>query len=156
MSGGIGMGIFENSALGEHDAVVHRVRRDGVALEFACRGCATPKEFVLEWPEVIALKYGIDPALAFRAHQNVIVRPTHFEFKADDGGWVPVDDRCPTCNFVYAVVVGPDEPERWLASARRSGAINPQTELQLSQFVSGIANAARAQMQAARRPQQLR
>jgi len=149
------MGIFENSALGEHDTVVHRVRRDGVALEFACRGCAVPKEVVLEWPEVIALKYGIDPALAFRNNTNVLSNPTHFQFKSEEGGWVP-DLRCPSCDFALAVVVGPDEPERWLASARRSGAINPQSEQQLSQFVAGMANSARSQMQAARQPQRLR
>jgi len=148
------MGIFENSALGEHDTVVHRVRKDGVALEFACRGCAVPKEVVLEWPEVIALKYGIDPALAFRSQQNIITRPTHFEFKADEGGWVP-ELRCPTCDFALAVVVGPDEPERWLASARRSNAVSPQLEQQLSNYVARIANAARAQMQSARQPQRL-
>lgn len=153
---GIGMGIFENSALGEHDAVVHRVQRDGVVLEFACRGCATPKAFTLEWPEVIALKYGIDPALAFRNQQNVIQHPTHFEFKSEQGGWIPIDERCSSCNFVFAVVVGPDEPERWLSSARRTGAINPQAEQQLSQYVSRVANAARAQMQSARQPQLLR
>lgn len=152
---GNGMGIFENSALSEHDAVVHRVRRDGVALEFACRGCAVPKEVVLEWPEVIALKYGIDPALAFRANPNVIAHPTHFQYNAEEGGWVP-DIRCPSCNFGLAVVVAPDEPERWLASARRSNAISPQAEQQLSQFVASVANAARAQAQAARQPQRLR
>jgi hypothetical protein len=152
---GIGMGIFDNSALAEHDQVTHRVGKEGVALSFACRGCAMNKEMLIEWPEIISLKYGIDPALAYRNHPNIIARPTRYEFKAEDGGWVP-DERCTACDWRLAIVIGPDEPERWLAIGRRNGAIHPQAEQQLSQFVSGIANAARQQMARAQIPQRVR
>lgn len=148
-------GIFDNSALGDHDTVVHHVRREGVALQFACRGCTTPKELTIEWPEVISLKYGIDPSIAFRNQPNVIGNPTKYTFHAEDGGWIP-DLDCPGCGFRYAIVVGPDEPERWLATARRSGVLSHQMEQQLSQYVAGVANAARAQMQQARQLQRIR
>jgi hypothetical protein len=150
-----GMGIFDNSAIDEHDQVTHKIRRDGVALTFACRGCATPKELVVEWPEIIALKYGIDPALAYRNMPNIVSSPTRYEWSSEESGWMP-DLQCKKCEWRLAVVIAPDEPERWLSAGRRTGVVSQASEQKISQYVRGMAQAARQRMNAAQLPQRVR
>jgi hypothetical protein len=114
-----------------------------VVLEFECQGCSGGQQLTLEWPEVIALKYGVDPAFVFRGQQGVL-RGTamSFEPKHEENAWRPVAG-CQKCNFHHAVRISFDEPERWLEQARRGGYV--PNEAQLSQFCSKFAASARPQ-----------
>jgi hypothetical protein len=137
-------GIAEGQALSEHEQVHSAVTPEGPVLEFTCQGCGTPIQMTLEWPEVIALKYGIDPALCWRGQQQVVGNPMPFSYSSKENAWVPLG-RCGNgaCNWYYGIRIFPHEPERWLQQARRSRFIDTVVENQLSQYATAMANQAR-------------
>jgi len=135
-------GMFDNSAIKAHDSVRAAVTPGGVVLEFECQGCSGGQQLTLEWPEVVALKYGVDPAFVYRGRPNIVREPMSFQPIADENAWRPVA-ACSKCNWHYAIRIGFEEPEQWLMRARRSNYI-PQ-ENNLSQFCSAFANGNRPQ-----------
>jgi len=139
-------GIFEGSGLRAHDSVSTAVRPEGVVLEFVCQGCSRGQQVTLEWPEVIALKYGVDPAFAYRGRQDIVRSPMSFKPLSKESAWAP-QETCSNDGWHYALRIFFDEPERWLQQARRAGYIGTQAEQQLSQFATQIAARARAPQQ---------
>ena len=141
------LGIFETTALAEHEQVSAKVSTDGVKLSFRCQGCGDTIDMLLEWPEVIALKYGLDPLLAWRGQQQVVETPMQFTFSKDEGCWAPMG-KCgtPNCHWAYGIRIGTGEPEGWLSQARRSQYLHPQAEAQLSQYCDTLARQLRGQM----------
>jgi hypothetical protein len=142
------LGIFETTALAEHEQVQTKISQDGVMLSFRCQGCGDTIDMLLEWPEVIALKYGIDPLLAWRGKQQVVESPMQFTFSKEEASWAPMG-KCSTsnCRWAYGIRIGTQEPERWLGQARRANYLHPQAEAQLSQYCDGFARQLRGQMQ---------
>ena len=41
---------------------------DGVIMQMSCQGCGVPTHITVEWPELVAMKYGVNPVVAFRPH----------------------------------------------------------------------------------------
>lgn len=132
--------------LKKHESVLAKPTREGVVLELSCQGCGKPTKMTIEWPEVVALKYGVNPVIAFRAHPGVVKFPTRWEFLPHEHSWRP-EMKCRHCQFWIPLRISPDEPERFLKVGRRNGLIHPAGEKQVSQ----VAAAAAAQGQAVRR-----
>lgn len=120
--------------------------KEGVVLQVSCQGCSRPTHIIMEWPEAVALKYGVNPEFAFHGHPRIVNFPTKWEFLPHENAWRP-DMRCGKCGFHFPVRISPDEPERFLKVGRQQGFINPDGEAQ----VSRIAAVAAQRGQAARR-----
>jgi hypothetical protein len=110
----------------------------GVMLRFFCQTCGQPADMEIEYPEVVALKYGVNPAIAFRQFPNMVRSATRWEFRPDENGWLP-DISCKVCSRKVEVIVEPHEPERFLQGARRRGFINTAGEAQVSQLCAKMA-----------------
>jgi hypothetical protein len=145
------LGIFETTALAEHEQVGTKVGPDGVKLSLRCQGCGNTIDILLEWPEVIALKYGLDPLLAWRGQQRIVETPMQFTFSKDEASWAPMG-KCEeaNCHWAYGIRIGVHEPENWLGQARRANFLHPQHEAQLSQYCDQLARRLRGQMPAPR------
>ena len=127
------IGIFEGSALKSHDSVATTVLPEGVVLEFECQGCGFGRQLALEWPEVISLRNGVDPAVAFRGRQGIIRgMPMSLHHLPAEHAWQPIR-QCDHCGFKSQVRIGDHEPERWLEQGRRGGFV--PNEMQITQLV---------------------
>jgi hypothetical protein len=127
----------------KHRAVHTLVARTGVKLQFDCQVCGQPTVVEMEWPEVVALKYGVNPLVAFQSAPGMLAAPTRWEYIENEndgsGGWRP-DVNCRSCNKRLDLLVEPHEPERLLAGARRRGFINPGGEAQVSNICAAAAS----------------
>ncbi len=135
-----------DAGLKNHEQVQAKPTKHGVVLQLSCQGCGKPTQMLIEWPEMVAIKYGVNPAIAFRGRPGMVQNATRWEFKPGEGAWRP-DLRCSHCQFHFPVRVFPSEPERFLAAGRRAGFINPQGE----HLVANICAQMAAQGQAVRR-----
>lgn len=129
-------GIF-GEALVENDSVRTATTREGLAIEFYCQTCGQPLRLIIEWPEVICLKYGVDPSRAINS-------PTRWFWKNDENAWAS-DLRCGKCNGGTGIRIKASEPARAIEDARRRRLIDPMMERQLSAQVAQIAQQIRAQ-----------
>ncbi|MDD5007591.1 MAG: hypothetical protein PHC68_04200 [Syntrophorhabdaceae bacterium] len=139
-------GIFDGlggQALKTHDSVHSEVTKDGLVLEFYCHGCGKPRQLVVEYPELIALRYGVNPAVAFRGQTRILATPINWRFVSEENAWKP-DMTCDGCAFHLFVRIAPSEPQKYLEAARQKGLLAPQYEQQLSQIASQAAQLARA------------
>lgn len=135
----VGAGIQEG--WGAHRTVHAQPQREGLIFQFECSICGTITLLQAEWPEMVALKYGVNPTVAFRQLPNLLKEPTDWAFQKNENGeagWRP-DVKCTSCPAKLDLLIEPHEPERYLAAARRAGFINPQGEQQISQICSQIA-----------------
>jgi len=137
-------GIF-GDALEEHDKVEARPMPDGVHVEFQCEGCGSSTRVVIEWPEIIAMRYMVNPIYAFRGRPDIVQSPMSWTYNVTEQAWMP-EARCQhKCNFFYGIRVLPQEPARWLEAARRGGFAYPHEEA-ISKGCAALAQ------QAAQRP----
>ena len=123
------LGIFEGGA--GSDAVDHKVAREGVRYEFQCQGCGRSTRITVEWPELVAIKYGHNPALIFSRYPQVVQHPMSWTYRPEEGRWGP-EAKCPHCGFTFAIRMSPNEPESHLKVGRQRGFINPVGEKQVS------------------------
>lgn len=122
-----------DDALGTLDNVQDAVRPDGVAFELTCHGCKRPSQYVVEYPEMIALKFRIDPSIAFTRRSNALAHPQ--QACPNPSTWAPVpqkgellcQDKCP-CGWKLRIALTFNEPEKYLRQARQRGYLGPQME----------------------------
>jgi hypothetical protein len=128
--------------LKRHRTVHAQPAEEGVVLQFECQVCGQPSVITVEYPEVVALKYGVNPVIAFRNHPSMLKEPTRWEFSPSQNGWNP-DITCRACNANCKkdVLIEPHEPELMLAGARRRGFINAGGEHQVSAICAKVAQA---------------
>jgi hypothetical protein len=142
-------GIFGNEqaslepGLKKHDSVHTKPDKAGVVLQMTCQGCGRPTHMTVEWPEMVALKYGVNPVIAFRGNPGLLREPTPWEFLPHEAAWRP-RLRCRQCNFHFPVRIEPHEPERLLAAGRRQGFILPRGEAEVSRIALQAAEAGQA------------
>jgi len=139
-------GIFDGlggQALKTHDSVHSEVTLAGLVLEFYCHGCGKPRQLVVEYPELVALKYGVNPAVAFRGRSDILETPINWRFVAKENSWRP-DMTCDGCDFHLFVRIAPSEPGKYIESARQRGFLRPEKEQLYSALASQAAQMARA------------
>lgn len=124
----------------DHQGVSAQVAPNAVILTFQCQVCGKPTKCHVEYPEMVALKYGVNPAIAFRQAPQLLSETTRWEYLPYEGGWNP-KAKCSDCNASLDIVVESHEPERFLSAARRRGYINQAGEHQVSQICAQAAAA---------------
>ena len=134
---GAEMGGLEPT-LQKHDSVRHVIKPEGLVLEMYCPGCGTPTTVTVEYPELIAMKYGVNPVRAFQRFPQILRSPTNWRFLDEEQAWRP-DMKCPTCNFNISLRLSPGETDRHLQVARRRSFLSPQLEQQASQIAAQVA-----------------
>ena len=138
-----GFGVFDGQ-MRQQEQVDVQPDASGVTLRYTCQGCGLGTSVLVEWPELVALKYYVNPARAFHGHARIVQEPLACEWSPDQHAWKVLAD-CPNggCGFHAGLRIQPDEPERWLALGRRRGWINPAGEQQVSQHCQQLAMALR-------------
>jgi hypothetical protein len=119
-------------ALAKHDRAEVRPTAQGLEVTSDCHGCGSPSALIIEWPELVALKFGVNPAMAFRAHPGALSSDTFWEFAPHERKWRP-KIKCSKCGAPSSVRLAPEEPEGHLSRARSGGIIIPEAEQQISQ-----------------------
>ncbi len=127
-----------DSGLKKHDSVHAKATPRALVFQLNCQGCGKPTHLEVEWPELVALKYGVNPVIAFRGRPNMLQSPTRWEFRPAEQAWRP-EIKCRNCGFHVPLRVAPDEPERHLAVARRREFINQQGEHAVAQICAQAA-----------------
>lgn len=117
-------GIFGNAYTDMQKADATLVR-EGVKLTFRCPGCGLVTDVTLEWPELMALKYNLNPAVVFRQFPGHVQHPMSWQYNAAERAWAP-DATCDSCPFHFGLRLSPDEPARYLKQAWRAGLLSPQ------------------------------
>ena len=129
--------------LKKHETVNVQPTKEGVVMQMSCQGCGRPTHMTVEWPEVVALKYGVNPVVAFRAHPGVVKYSTRWEFLPREHAWRP-ELKCSNCQFWFPLRISPEEPERFLAAGRRHGFILPAGEQEVSRVAAMAAQMGQA------------
>lgn len=111
-----------------HDGVQSRVMPEGAAFEFRCDGCGKMRRLILEYPELVALKFRLSPHVAFRGQAAQFCRsPSTWVWAPEEHAW-RLKLQCSSCPWHYRLKLSPQEPEQYLARARRENYINRDGE----------------------------
>jgi hypothetical protein len=134
-------GVFEGAAgLKSHDSVKTHITQGGCALVFECQGCGAPTQLLVEYPELVAMKYGVNPAIAFRG-TRFVKQPMSWMYLPHENAWRPHHLECVKCGFKLPIRIERGECERHLSDARSRGFINPAGEKDVSQRCMEMARA---------------
>jgi len=123
---GEGKGIFAegaaalDDAFGKHRQVKCAPSRDGVTASFTCDQCGKGRELVVEWPELIAIKYNVPPERVLHG-LNLVQELTPWLFNTVTQGWQP-EARC-SCSNTNAPSFTGHEADQFLTWARGRGAL---------------------------------
>lgn len=121
----------------------------GVVVEMACRGCGRGAKLLVEYPELVAVKYNVAPHIAFHGKPNILQNPVPWAYSPREQAWWP-SYPCNHCRTPIAPLVTPEEAESHLAKARRNRWIDPVGEQYVAKIASDVAQQVQ-QQQAARR-----
>lgn len=110
----------------------------------AGQGCGRTQQLTIEYAELIAIKYGVSPHLAFSNAPQFMHDPCEWRYNPREQGWHPMVT-CPNCATLLLVFITQDEAERHLAVARRHGWIHPQAEAAASRRADQVARHVRGQ-----------
>lgn len=150
-------GIFDGSTTGiagtqggltSFDSPTTTSRQDGVAVGMQCRGCGRPVEMLVEYPELVCIKYGISPHLVFQLYPQLrrhVQQVTEWQYSQANQGWAPMQP-CASCRTWVPPIFTQEEGERLLAKARRSGWITSAGEKEMSDGAYSAATRAAQQL----------
>lgn len=134
-------------ALSEHEAQRKVPGPEGVSVQFECARCGGRRLMMVEWPELIALRFGVPPAIAYQRAPHGLLRgaPLDWKWDANEQVWWP-SMPCSNCRSALLVWLTPQEIQQSTDLARSRGFIPPQMEQVCGQLCTGAAQALRAQM----------
>jgi hypothetical protein len=122
----------QDGGLRAHDSVKTTPTPVGVAVEMQCRGCPRPLQLMVEYPELVAVKYNVPPQEIFRANPNLLQQGiTQWKWSQNEQAWWP-EVRCSGCGNIAGPMFTPEEAEVLLGRARRNNWINEQGESYIS------------------------
>jgi hypothetical protein len=130
------------SGLGELSKAKTKFVPDGIIVSAMCGNCCAEIKIGVEYPNLVALKYGVQPKEAFGgvAHPGTgapIVSPNHmidWGYEAPHG-WFPALP-CPSCKHNPRVYFSQHESGKLVESAGRQGLIDPQYVVWLSKLAA--------------------
>lgn len=146
-------GIFHDSnpslmpTLSQHDGVDHQIQNGGCDTVFNCPSCGVPIKITIEWPEIVAMKYGVNPYHIYSQAQFsglISGQPISWKFVPNEQAWTP-EMKCSVCNWASGLRVKPQELEPWLNEGRRRGFINFNAERDISTLCDRMAQQLRGQ-----------
>lgn len=131
--GGEGANIAgRDGGLKAHDSVRTTPTATGVAVEMNCRGCPRPLQLMVEYPELVAVKYNLPPQELFKRFPQFLQGPmTEWRWSQNEQRWWPVA-RCSGCGNIAGPMFSSEEAENHLRTARRNNWINTAGESQVS------------------------
>lgn len=133
-----GMGAVDD-ALKEHTRVNSRLVDRGMLAELPCSGCGKPKQMIVEWAELVAIRCGISPYDAFSAHPQLQPYASQWrratardmrELAPNQQGehWVTQGINCGKCGVPIEMMLSPDECSVALTHAKRQNMISKEWE----------------------------
>jgi hypothetical protein len=143
-------GIFEGGGLNELERLSWKPVNEGIQFDFSCHSCGRPLGLVVEWEELVALKYGMPPAIAYQFTPARLRSPITWVADREDSCWRP-DIVCRHCNDGRGIplMIGFTEPEMYLRSGRAKNPplIIPAGERSAAQECVKVQNMLRQQRQ---------
>jgi len=128
-----------------HDGVESQVLPEGAAFEFRCDGCGKMRRLILEYPELVALKFTLSPHVAFHGQYRSMCRdPSTWLWSKKDHAW-RIKQQCSSCPWHYRLMINPSDPERMLGAARRANFINREGEAAVANHCNSVVQHMRAQ-----------
>jgi len=134
----------QDGGLKAHDTVRTQATPEGVAVEMQCRGCPRPLRLTVEYPELVAIKYNVQPQEVFKGAPQFVKSLTEWRYSQTEQAWWPVT-RCSGCQNIVGPMFTPEEAEAHLRKARQMGWVDPRGE----EYVSKLAYATIQAMQQA-------
>jgi hypothetical protein len=130
-------------ALANHDGHRKSPSADGMQIMFECSRCGGRRSLMVEWPELVAMRFGVPPGFAYQRTPG-IMRGVVLDWKwdAQDQVWWP-ELTCPGCHRRLLTGVSPAEIESSLTAGRSRGWLPEQAFQQFAQIASQAAQAAR-------------
>ncbi len=124
--------------LSKFDGLVFTVRGPGngllahVLVEMACRRCGQPRQVMVEWPEIVAIRVGISPFEAFRSVPSLSRFASNWRVTDLPGEvyWYPEEVRCGCGGFLQPLFT-PRECAKHLVDMARKNWLNQQDEKQV-------------------------
>jgi len=124
------------------DSVRRRYTGDGMLVEVNCGSCGKARHCTIPWPEIIALKFNVNPARVFSQVPQLRPYAAEWANTSQHAGrgvlyaWYPSGLRC-RCGVPFnRPLITPAECESHLVEMRQRQAMSPQLEQQLSQICS--------------------
>lgn len=133
-----GLGSVDD-ALRAHTRTNSQLVDSGMLAELPCSGCGKPKQLVVEWAELIALRCDISPYDAFGGHPQLGQYASRWrrasprdlaELHPNKQGdhWVTEGVVCGKCGVPIEIMVSPDECSIALTQAKRRKLITQNWE----------------------------
>jgi hypothetical protein len=139
-------GIFDGTqglrdAHGEHHRARAVARPEGIVINFDCQSCGVPKAVIANWPEVVALTYGVQPHLAYQGFQLPPgMSISEWRYDQAQQAWTP-PSRC-GCGDWLLPAMTINEAAAHLSTAERNGWLGKEDAARLKH----VAMAARQRM----------
>lgn len=117
----------------------------GLELHYPCSKCSKRQGTLVEFPELIAIKYNVAPQVAYgNLPRSPVTEPTQWGY--EQGGFFPAIN-CDACGYNTKILVTPHEADTWLSTALHKRYLAVGMEQQLSQHCAGVAQAMMRQQQ---------
>jgi len=133
-------------ALSDHEAQRKSGSPEGLVVNFDCARCGSRKVMVIEWPEMLALRAGVPPVVAYQRSQGLLRgAPLDWKWDGKEQVWWPALP-CARCTSALLVWLTPSDIQQSLDLARARGFIPPKVEQACQQFCAAAVQAIRQQM----------
>lgn len=111
--------------------------KEGLVIHLMCESCGSRRTVTPEYPELIAIKYGLQPHVAW-AGTGVLHTPTVWGFDQRMNAWFP-DAICPgACQQPLRPLITIAEADEALRRAQQSGWISPKTVQDMSKHCAAM------------------
>jgi len=135
-------GLFDGTQAGlepglaNMESVDSDVTPDGAVYQFRCQGCGNTVQLVVEYPELVALKFKLSPHIAFQGPAARLC-PQASKWLPQHGKW-KLQQPCGACSWNLRLELQKNEPEGMLRRARREDYFGGQHEKALSEHCNAI------------------
>ncbi len=124
------------------DSVRRRYTAEDMVVEVNCATCGMLRHCAIAWPELIALKYNVNPARVYSQVPQLRPYASEWSNTSQHAGrgvlyaWYPSGIRC-RCGVPFnRPLITPAECEAHLVEMRQRQAMSPQIEQQLTRICS--------------------
>lgn len=129
-------GISTESAMTQFSKAKPEPNPEGIVYEVMCENCG-PRKIVVEWPELVAIRNGISPHVAYQGQSVLRGPPTVWGFDQGTQRWFP-DIRCGQCRWQFRMMVSMGEVDQGIRFATGKGWIQPAHVQQLSSLCAMV------------------
>lgn len=133
-------------ALSDHESQRKVGGPEGLTVQFDCSKCGSRKVMIVEWPEILALRAGVPPLVAYQRAQGLLRgAPLDWKWDGQEQVWWPALP-CARCTRPLLTWLSPTDIQQAVDTARARGFVSPQVEQACAQFCGAAVQALRQQM----------